>query len=596
MMHGRYGIKLWSKHPRVSGASLVADWSSKARDVEFTYGEHGFERASFGVVVPRQDAMLWRDRVINMCLTISRRGRIAWEGRIEDASVVIEGGMATITISAFGYWRAFSDGVVKDFWSEMRYEAWEPIPTAVLSGRKPEYYDIDFDGRLYMALRKDQSYHLSSLGSLWFRVPSGRFRKIQTLAFTLDLNIPANWQCRIESYDDGFVNGNLLATHTGPITISAGAYSYSSINRDLVFVELRDTRAGTTLSANVTAGVNVAIMVASNASLTVGDRVQIGGTNAEPTTVLSKTSTNQFNATINNNHSSGDSVTFVNLAETGKYFAKFTDVRVKSTTSSAVYADEVMRELVTQANTLNSAQISSVTGRIPALGTIDLKQYAYDTSSPDQIIDTLRSLVTTAGRYRVRVDENQIVVLEWRDNGDALRSFYVHGTPELAASLEQLTTRIRPIYTDASGNVTVGTVLQNTSAESLYGLARQRAVQYPTTSSTEAASWATADLADSDGINGYGEVAVERVYAGRTPWPPDEVRPGYLLIMIDLPSDGGVTDVYNRAFRVGESTVRLNNGRPTIAIMPVDPIPTTETLLAQLTIKQPVYEDKTEAI
>lgn len=595
-MHGRYGIKIWSKHPRIAGASLIVDWSQKAQDVEWTYGDHGFERAALSVSVPRQDAMLWRDRVINMCLTIARRGRIVWEGRIEDPTIRIEGARAILGIAAFGYWRAYSDPVVNDFWSDMRYESWEPIPNTVLSGRKPEYYDISTAGEIRIATRKDQSYHLFSLGSVWFRVPSGRFRKIQTLAFTLDLNIPASWQCRIESYDDGFVNGNLLATHTGPTTISAGGYSYSSINRDLVFVELRDTRAGTTLSAPAAAGVNVAIMVASNASLTVGDRVQIGGALAEPTTVLSKTSTNQFNATIVNAHATGDSVTFVNLAETGKYFAKFTDVRVKTTTSSAVYADEVVRELTTQVNALNSAQINPTTGRVTALGTIDLKQYDYDQISPDQIIDTLRSLVTNAGRYRIRVDENQIVILEWRDNGDALRSFYVHGTPEFGASLNNLVTRIKPIYTDASGNTTVGTTVQNTTAEGLYNLARQQAVQYPTTSATEAAAWAAADLADKDDLRGYGEVVAERVYAGRTPWPLDEVRPGYLLIMVDLPSDGGSTDVYNRAFRIGEATVRLNNGRPTISITPVDPIPTIETQLAQNDIKAPKYEDKTKGI
>lgn len=595
-MHGRYGIKLWSKHPRMTGASLIVDWSNRAQNIEWTYGDHGFERAAFSVPVPRQDAMLWRDRIINMCLTIARRGRIVWEGRVEDPSIKFEGRKAILTVATFGYWRAFSDPVVNDFWSDMRYESWEAIPTAVLSGRKPEYYDMDFDGRIYIATRKDQAYHLFSLGSVWFRVPSGRFRKIQTLAFTLDLNIPANWQCRIESYDDGFVNGNLLATHTGPTTISAGAYSYASINRDLVFVELRDTRAGTTLSAPVAAGTNVAIMVASNASLTVGDRVQIGGTNAEPTTVLSKTSTNQFNATIVNNHATGDSVTFVNLAETGKYFAKFTDVRVKSTTSSSVYADEIVRELTTQTNALNSGQINSTTGRVTALGTIDLKQYEYDQVAPSDIIDSLRSLVTNAGRYRIRVDENQTVILEWRDNGDALRSFYVHGIPETGASLDKLVTRIKPIYTDASGNTTVGTTVSNTSAEGLYGLVRQQAVQYPTTSSTEAAAWAAADLADKDDLRGYGVVDVDRVYAGRTPWPLDEVRPGYLLIMVDLPSDGGSTDVYNRAFRIGESTIRLNNGRPSISIMPVEPIPSIETELAQVDTKAPKYENKTEVL
>lgn len=596
MMHGQYSLKVWSKHPRLSGASMIVDWSHRAFDVSFTYGEHGFERANASVTVPAQDAMLWRDKLIGTCLVLARRGRVVWEGRIEDATITIQGGRATVTVAAFGYWRAFDDAVIKDLWSDMRYESWTPLPTSILSGRKPEYYDIDFDGRLYMALRKDQWYHLFSVGTLWFRAPQGRYRKLQTLAFTLDLNIPANWQCRIESYDDGFVNGNLLATHTGPTTISATPYSYSSINRDLVFVELRDTRAGTTLSAPVAAGVNVAIMVASNASLTVGDRVMIGGTLAEPTTVLSKTSTNQFNATINNAHATGDSVTFVNLAETGKYFAKFTDVRVKTSTSSAVYADEVVREITTQVNALNSGQISNVTGRVPPVGTIDLKQYEYDQQAPSAVLDGLRDLVGSSQRYRIRVADQQMVTLEPRNNGDVIRSLYVRGVPQLTASLDQLTTRVKPLYTDSSGLASVGTTVQNTATEALYGIARQQAIQYPTTTSSEAASWAAIDLADRDDIKGYGEVTTDRIFAGRTPWPLDEARPGYLLIMIDLPSEGGTTDVYNRAFRIGEATINLArmDARPTATYMPENMQPTTETLLARLDVKQPVYEDKTK--
>lgn len=588
-MENHYGITAWDKNPaRFTDAQKILDLTHRAKGVEWFWDKHGPESARMTYRVQRRSVLRWRTRLTGAHLAITCRGQIVWEGRIEDPSVVLTGDWAILTIQAFGYWRALFDIPCQERWSDTTYDNWYPLPTTDLSARKPDQFNSNTDGRLYTSLRQNVGYGTTVRFSWKMVSVPHAYQKYQTLAFTLDGVIPTNWQLVVQAANAGYASLTTLGTITAG-TYVASSQSFASINREWLILTWEDTRTTTALTVARTAGVNVTFTVGTTASMVVGSRIAIGGAQSEITSVLSIISGTQFTATCTYNHAIGDTITFANEAVDTMYSIALSNVRVKASASASLYSHEVAAALVAQVYADNPTQISNVTGLLRG-GVVDLKNFGYAFTTPAAVIEDLEKLVDSSGAYRYFVDIGQVLNIDGPFASAAPRTFYVHGVPELGASLEQLGTQIVPAYTDTNGTEQVASTIVSTPAEAIYSIKRRQVRAFPTTSSSEAASWGAADLKNRTEPDGWGTITTEKVYAGRTAWPPHELRPWDGLVLVDLPSDGGNRSVRN--FRFGRYGIRLDDEtrKPIITIEPPNPIPTIDAVLAGEEIKTPIYE------
>lgn len=173
-------------------------------------------------------AARWLDLGLVPRITVGSEGATLWDGRLEDVTVGRDG----LSLAAMGYWRSLSDRPYTSLFSESRFDAFELAVPLLSTANAPEKFEMDKQGRLYIAPRKDETAGSSFVGGWTYQTPDQSAYGIQRIVFTYKLKAGVNWNAQVlMSNRDGsnpmsaWALGGNGGTQTGTITLTpSGAY------------------------------------------------------------------------------------------------------------------------------------------------------------------------------------------------------------------------------------------------------------------------------------------------------------------------------------------------------------------------------------
>jgi hypothetical protein len=499
------------------GGTLLADWSNRAKNIKITTNRYGFKSLTALLPMSLAGSFYWYDRPGMPHVELNYGAQRVWEGRLEDIAFVGTGG---IRITVLGYWRALSDLPYSALWSTTSVAGIKPVTPALISTREPARYEMDTNNRIYIAAKINETCGTSFIGSQYFAISNGSSRNITNISFDWEILAPStSWELRVDSYTSAWASVATLQTTT--VTTPAVVRTGSS-------------------------------------SITLGTTA--------PTLVFSLV----YNAAA---------AAFA--GPTGTAYIKITNVRIKTTTSASVYADEIATALATFINATNSTQLQTVSQLIqsPAL---DLKDESYEDAYPADILARLVKLGDNQSpprQWEVGVFENRI--LHFRPRGDTGRTWYVDSAaPDLNRTIDALRNSAYAVYKDASGVTVRGATSTDSGSISRYGITRSAAVKANTTSSTFATTQRDAYLQDrKDPIPQAGIVVDVLFDQYGAPWPAFLARSGDTVVIRNLPPTLSANIDRIRSMRIDETSFDVDSGKLTIT--PESSPPTLDVLVAR---------------
>lgn len=312
-------------------ATMLADFTASLHDgngMSFSTNQHGFAALDAPIIpmslVEAFEVYEWPG-LPHVVVSDGAAG-VVWEGRMEDIEIV-EGG---VRLGALGYQRALHDVPYTALWSWTGSADWREVTSDDLPAFVPGRYEIDNNNRLYVALRKGETYfNATNLGGLTIAEPNRGLRDLTNFSCSYDIDLPANWEFRVRSFEDNFASAVTENTLTATGSQQTG-----------------------TLSLTLTANKRIVVEIRNN---------------------------------------SGGSTTFA--GNSGEDYMRLTSIRVKSTTASTVLASDIAAALATYINSINSDQLSSSSVFITAT-TTDLQDVVYEDQYPAEIMDELALLHT----------------------------------------------------------------------------------------------------------------------------------------------------------------------------------------------------------
>ena len=563
--------KIFDKHPRLGG-SLLADWSSQHIGLTIETTQRGFGACSATIRLPAHTARWWFGQLDGEDRHVTDNGMVVYEGRIELVETVAEG----LALTAFGYSRAYSDMVVSDMWSDMQTTSWQAIETVQAGNRIPDRYALDTNNRLYFAPNSGEAHSLNAIASMYIAIPDLSSRQFSAIEFSYKLVAPAGWTASLTRYTNtfGFLSTIWALNGTGVLQTSTPTYSGLSGSNVLAFSLYRN-QAAATLNAAILAGTRT-ITPSSMTGIKKGTELAISGGDPEDVEVTAVTATT-FTATFKYDHAAADTCVPVFEGETGDIYLEITNLRVKTTSSAAVYADEVAKYLISQVSAANSTQANNLNHRIKSPG-FDLKQYSYDSVKAEEVLDQLAQLGGDGWLWSWRVWRDQILIFDRIANGGQTYQLYWQ-TPPISRDLGLLTTRLKPRYTNANGDEQVAADVINATAERKYGIVRSEYFDAPTTSASDATALAQAALNDKSIVNAYGDVATTALHQNGVRVPLWSVRSGDTIQCIQFPTTGNSDTDKTRQFRV--AVTKYDHDNRTLTISPEQRQPTIDSLLAR---------------
>lgn len=433
------------------------------------------------------------------------------------AGVVWEGRLEDIAIVAggvalvaLGYQRAFYDAPYTGVLSKSSAADWKPFPDTVFN--TSGRYKMDNNNRLYIAPKKGEVFSSGAdVGDLFWIMPHRGQTVVATFAADYEMVLPAGWRFDVITFNDDYATGYVQES---TITATGGTQTGS-----------------VSLTTSARAVVAVRIYNLSGADSTIS-------------------------------------------ADTGTYYLKLTNVRVKGTTSSAVTASLIALTMLNYIRATNSSQLAAGGALIEAT-TTDLRDEIYEDTLPADILDRLAMLHDCEwGVY-----EGQRLHFRPRGRG---RQWYVDVAPglELQRSLEPLRNAAYGVYRAADGGRTLRTPFVVAGTAARYGVARYGVVNVQTTSQAEAELHRDAFLRDRATLSTRAKVEFKRLYdAAGSIWPLYAMRAGDTVTMCNLPPTL-VTEIDRiRTFRVAETEYDAAAG--TLTIAPEEPLPTLDVLMAR---------------
>lgn len=416
---------------------------------------------------------------------------------------------------AFGFYRALSDTLYTALWSKTRTDDWRPITPQMSSAYRPDRWEIDNNNRLYIAPRENEYYDITDdRGGLTFADPHLGARNIAVVTFDYTVTLPS-------------------ATWVARLLSYTDAWGG-------VTVEWSQSGSGS-----------------GSATVTL--------TSPNPRLAFELF----YNSAVETQWTG---------ARTGSAFMRITNLRIKTTTSASVYADEIARALADAVSTVNLYYLLPESALIQSPA-IDLRDESYEDTAPAQILDYLAFLGDAQNRrWEWGVTTEGMLYFQPR-NTEARVWFIDEGALSVERDLDSLANSAYATYQESSGR-TLRTA-DNTDATSInrWRVTRERAVRSSTTNSAQAATHRDAMLTDKRDPRVLGAVTVSQVFDPYgTPAPPYYVRPGDTLIRRNLGAQGSLADRI-RSFTVGELTYSPLTRLATIA--PDAPDDTLAVLLAR---------------
>lgn len=425
-----------------------------------------------------------------------------------------------IRVTALGYQRALSDVPYTALWSTASYAAWRAWTQDDRSTAWPERYVIDNNNRLYIAPQKNATFGNTGgnkAGTIGLAAPNGGARKIVACSFNYELLAPVNWQAGLNCY-----TGSPAGTVTNIWNLaSTGALQTGSQN--LTF----------------TGDDYIAFYFLYNAA----DAVYAG--------------------------------------ETGAAYLKITNLRVKTTTSPAVYADEIAGALAAFVAAVNGAQLDSSTTLLQSPA-VDLMDEDYADAWPAEVLNQLSALgdnATPPRRWEWGVFEDRRLHL--RPRGSAGRAWYVDASAaEIQRTLETLANSVYTVYQDGRNETQRTAAAADAESATRYGVTRRAAVSAQTTSATQAAVIRDAALADGATPRPRSAITFEALYdAAGARWPLWACRSGDTITVRNFPvaASGEIDRV--RTFVVSETRYSVEADR--LEVVPESALPRLEVLVAR---------------
>lgn len=470
---------------------MVADISPLLTACLFETDEHGFSVCTATVQMDLYSAFGLYDSTGVLWLHATEFGDRVWSGRLQGREIVPGG----IRLQAAGAWVYLLDAPYTEMWTNSSYRDWEIMPVTDGVDRWPQRFEADNNNRLFAAARTGETYGNSAPGSkalIWgLPLPAGSSRKFVRAAFDY----------RIEGIDTNWVFGFQRRD-------ASGAF----LGNILLVASIAGVVGPTSYSATFTACDRVAFFLQRSAA----DAVY--------------------------------------TSATGSTNARLTGLRVMTTTSPALYSDEILRDLVAFVSTVNPLGISSATNQIQSPG-LDLANEEYADALPGTIVDRLAKLgdsQTPPRLWRAAIWEDNVLRFEPRS---ADRTWFVDvADVSVSRALDRTVTSVYGVYQDANAITQRTAVVSDAAAIATLGIDRRDHVSVRTTSSAEAAVAANALLADQSTLDARGQVVVRSISDeyGAT-YPLHYVRAGHDVVIRNLPPSLS-TDVDRiRRFRISRT-------------------------------------------
>lgn len=574
-----------------AGGMLLDATPYLVENVALGNDKHGYESLSATVERRLVGAFRMYARTAIMWAKLWWAGQIVWEGRVEDPSVWARAGSG-LRFVAFGAWRALSDLPYTALWSTTAVSAWRAGTEIDLSTLRTERYQVDTNNRLYLAISKGETYATGiDFGMLLYQIPDQSSRPIIGVSFDYRINLPVGWTADFAVSDAGFTSYVTVFTHAGTggtvtgafhavfggrsvmsllIYNNSGAPFTATLETGVNFAQLTNVRlvSSTTNRVNTThtvargAGVNVTATVGSTANMYVGQRLGIGATGV----------------TI------GESVIVKQILSSTQFVADFTAAAAVGLAVQAhvIYADEVLKDMVSVVNAANPNQLNSSTAAIQS-PSLDLFDEIYTDQGMAAIIDRLAGFgdnQTPARQWEACVLGGQQLI--FRPRGSAARAWFADvSSLQAERSLANYANSAYGVYADASNRTLRTAVAANSTAVTASGLTRRQAVSASTTSSVQAGVQRDAYLNDHDDLSARSTIAFDRLFdAGGANHKLWDALAGDSLTIRNLPPASGAAVDQVRTITIGRASLDVTSR--TLTIEPDPPPPQLASLLARL--------------
>ena len=577
-------IGIYTQAPS-SGGSLILDASPYLTQGQMSTNAHGAEACIFTILRDLTEAFKLYNQATVPYVGVFDGANLMWEGRLEDPTLQSSG----YSGQALGYWRAFSDAPYTALWSSSSVANWRPDSPP--GSNNPERYQMDTNNRIFVALQKNATYgNNANVGIIRFEQPYGGSRKIIGASFDYDVTLPNNWHVELVAADEGYASaavvwgliatgvnqtGAVNVTFTGKDFVYLQVYNGTGANYNYVgetgvdYAKLTSIRlvSSTANRVNTTGTPGgpgaVTFAPASMANLYVGQRLTIGtaGVLSESAVITAKTSTTITLTLVNGPYGGGTAIT-----------------------GHVIYADEIVKDLISTMNALNGGQIGSSTTLVQS-PSLDLLNEVYEDRLPSDIIDYLASRGDSNSPPRMweaGVTEGQIAY--FRPRLSVFRAWYVDVTNlELSRTLNQLYNSAYGLYKDPNGRALRTAASNDAESVSRTGITRRTSAGADTTSSTQATTQRDTLIANNKNPLPRARIQFEQVFdASGAPYPLWMVRAGDTITVRNVPPN--ISSSYDRVrtFRITHTSYDLMRG--TLDITPEVDQPSLAHLLARAQI------------
>lgn len=424
----------------------------------------------------------------------------SWKGQIVWEGRLNKASLTDIDlkVQALGGWSAYRDTLYTAFWSSTSVTDFEQVETTQVANRKPKLYTMDLNNRIFIGLTKNSAYGTGGdVGEYYLDTPHSGSRAFQQVTFAYNVDLPTGWKAVLNYYTASNFGG------------AAVAWSVTS--------------AGAPLS-----GVNVTVSIPSG--VTIGFYI--------------------FN-------DSGAVYTYT--GENGAKFARWTDVRVQSTTAS-VTADNIIKDLRSAVAAINPTLVASDTSLIQAPA-VDLPDEIYLDQRPADIMKRLAGIgdsQTPPRQWEIAVWEGRR--LAFRPQGSAGRTWYVDvDRLDIERSLDELANSVYSLYRDAAGDDVRTAASTDAASVAQHGLTRQEMVSARTSNSALAITQRNAQLQDRKTVKPATRVPIQALYDGYgSRYPLFYARANDTIVIRNIPSHLSATIDRIRSFRLAETTYRAH--------------------------------------
>lgn len=568
---------------------------TQIQNLNISKGKNGIKSCEFFMPMALRTAMALYPAILNDEVRVSWFSEHFFKGRIEDIKITAKG----LHITALGYWRSIDDITYSELWSTTDYKLWRPVTGAEIAGTTPDKYNIDFNGRIYMSLKKGQIYtNGTDACSVVLKIPHGSSKQI--IGFSLDFtaNLPnpvgvGSWDLAYQTADENYASrvattistmAGIAFSRTYNFVVTACDYLLLTIYNNttapdtpagedganyiqitnLRVVTATTNRINTTLGTTFGAGGSNTVTPASMANIYVGQQLQIAhSTNTSETITVTDITSTTFTAIFAVGHNAADAVN-----------------------AHVVYPYEIVQDILTQAYNSNGQLSNSQT--FIENQSLDIFDAYYEDERPSNILNDLAGKGDTADTpvlYETGVDVNK--QLYFRPVGDAGAVYYVDITSvDTVISLENVYNTMYGIYRDAYDRKLRTAISYDDVSITYFGVLRANFVDVNSSNNQQAILQRNTKLTDEKNAQAKAAITFDRIYNVNGGLEPlTKVNPGDTFIIRNYPFTLISTTVIDRikSFRISE--VRLNILTNELTVTPEDFIPTLDTMLRRANVR-----------